>query len=319
MQARKLIALLFIAAILATAPYFVGPFTRTLIAEILIFALFALSIEVIYGHTGMLSFGQAGFFGVGAYSVALAIIHAKVGIFTALFCAIVSSTLLAVFVAAFAVQLRGHYFALITIVMGLILYYAATAWRSVTNAEDGLNFSRPLLFERLSLSDPIVSYYFVLAVFVVVFLLIRHILLSPLGRVFRALRENEDRVRYLGYNVVRLKMLSFAISGALAGFAGGMFALFSAYANTEFLHWTLSGEPVMWSMVGGIGSIYGPVIGTALLIYLREGLSSYLIHVYPIIVGVVIIGTIVYFPRGIVGAVKTLADRFRSLRAEARP
>lgn len=318
MDLRRLAAFLLIVAALAAVPYVTGTFTTLLVSEILIFALFAMSIEVIYGHTGMLSFGHAGFFGVGAYAVALSIGHWEVGIFVALTCAVLLSTLLSVCVAAFAVHLRGHYFALITLVVGLILYYAATGWRSVTNAEDGLSISRPLLFDTWSLSNFHVKYYFVVAVFLVAMLLVRHILLSPLGRVFRAIRENEDRVPYLGYRTVRLKMLSFAISGALAGFAGGMYALFSAYANTEFLHWMLSGEPVMWAMVGGAGSIYGPVVATAMLIYLRDGLSSYFIDVYPIIVGVIIIGTIVYFPRGLAGGVKALLNLCKPPRLEPR-
>ncbi len=318
MRFGKLFLFAVIVAALVLLPYLSGRFTRTMVSEILIFALFALSIEVIYGHTGMLSFGQAGFFGVGAYSVALTIIHANAGIATALMASVVSSAAIAVLVAAFAVHLRGHYFALVTIVMGLILYYAATGWRSLTNAEDGLSFSRPLLFDSYSLSEPLVSYYFVLAIFLAVFFLVRFLLLSPLGRIFRAIRENEDRVRYLGYDVVLLKVLSFAISGALAGFSGGMFALFSAYANTEFLHWTLSGEPVMWSIVGGIGSIYGPIIGTALLLYLREGLSSYLIHVYPIIVGTIIIATIIFFPGGLAGAIKTRVAHVMAKRASGK-
>jgi branched-chain amino acid transport system permease protein len=310
MSVRRLLVFAAIVAALVALPFVSGRFTRTMVSEIMIFALFALSIEIIYGHTGMLSFGQAGFFGIGAYSVALTIIHAKAGIAAALAASLLTSTALAVLVAAFAVHLRGHYFALVTIVMGLILYYAATGWRSLTNAEDGLNFSRPLLFDSYSLSDPLVSYYFVLAVFLATFALVQFVLLSPLGRILRTIRENEDRVRYLGYDVVRLKVLSFAMSGALAGFSGGMYALFSAYANSEFLHWTLSGEPVMWSIVGGIGSIYGALLGTALLIYLREGLSSYLIQVYPIVVGLIIIATIIFFPRGLAGGIRTWLEHF---------
>ena len=299
-------AALLILAVFAL-PHVVGPFGRSLASEILIFSLFALSIGVIYGQTGMLSFGHAGYFGVGAYAVALSILKLGVGIGGALVMAIVVTGFLALVVAGLAVQLRGHYFALITIIVGLILYYVATGWRSVTNAEDGLSFEKPRLLGLWSMTDPMVSYHFFAVVGLALIFAVWFVLLSPLGRLFRALRENEDRARYLGYTVTRLKVTSFALSGALAGLSGGLYALFSGYASSEFLSWVLSGEVVMWAMVGGAGSLFGPILGAALLIWSREMLSSYLINVYPMLVGAIIMASVIFLPKGLAGAIESLS------------
>jgi branched-chain amino acid transport system permease protein len=317
-RAQWIAALAAVVAVLAL-PHFVGAFGRSLAAELLIYSVFALSIGIIYGHTGMLSFGHAGFFGVGAYAVALMVIKAGAGVGLAFATAIVVCALLAVCVAAVAVQLRGHYFALITVIVGLILFYVATGWRSLTNAEDGLTFRKPELLGAYSLSDPMVSYYFfsILAMAVIGF--VWFILLSPLGRVFRALRENDDRARYLGYRVTWLKMLSFVFSGALAGLAGGMYAMFSGYANSEFLSWVLSGEVVMWAMVGGAGSLAGPIVGASVLIFAREALSTRLIDAYPILVGIIIIGSVIFLRQGLVGALNSIAESVRRKGGEKRP
>jgi branched-chain amino acid transport system permease protein len=289
-------------------PHVVGGFGRSLAGEILIFSLFALSIGVIYGQTGMLSFGHAGYFGVGAYAVALTILKLDFGISGALVMAVLVTGLLALAVAGLAVQLRGHYFALVTIIVGLILYYVATGWRSVTNAEDGLSFAKPLLFGLWPLSDPLVSYYFFAGFALVVIFAVWFVLLSPLGRLFRALRENEDRARYLGYSVTRLKVVSFTFSGALAGLAGGLYALFSGYASSEFLSWVLSGEAVMWAMVGGAASLIGPILGAALLIWGREMLSSYVINIYPMLVGALIMASVIFLPKGLAGAIDSVVS-----------
>jgi branched-chain amino acid transport system permease protein len=309
---RSVGAIVLVALVL---PHMVGAFGRSLAIEILIFSLFALSIGVIYGQTGMLSFGHAGYFGVGAYAVALTVLKLDFGIAGALTAAGLVSGLLALVVAGLAVQLRGHYFALITIIVGLILYYVATGWRSVTNAEDGLSFEKPPLFGVWPLSDPLVSYYFFAGLVLLVIFGVWFVLLSPLGRLFRALRENEDRARYLGYSVVRLKVVSFTVSGALAGFAGGLYSLFSGYASSEFLSWVLSGEVVMWAMVGGAASLIGPFLGAALLIWGREMLSSYVINIYPMLVGAIIIASVIFLPKGLAGAIDSIASAWRRQRS----
>ncbi len=233
--------------------------------------------------------------------------------------AIAVTGLLALVVAGLAVQLRGHYFALITIIVGLILYYVATGWRDITNAEDGLSFEKPRLLGLWSMSDPMVSYHFFAGLALAVIFAVWFVLLSPLGRLFRALRENEDRARYLGYSVTRLKVVSFTFSGALAGLAGGMYALFSGYASSEFLSWVMSGEVVMWAMVGGAGSLFGPILGAALLIWSREMLSSYLINVYPMLVGAIIMASVIFLPKGLAGAMQSLAALVKRRAGKVAP
>jgi len=298
-------------------PHVAGAFARALTVELLIYSMFALSIGILYGHTGMMSFGHAGFFGVGAYAAALMITKLDAGLATALLAAVGSTAILAILVAAVAVQLKGHYFALITLIVGLVLYYLGTGWRSLTNAEDGISFARPELFGTYALGDPMVSYYFFSILAILVIFFVWFLLTSPLGRLFRGLRENDDRARYLGYPVARLKMLSFTISGMLAGLSGGMYALFSGYVSSEFLSWILSGEAVMWAMVGGAGSLIGPILGASLLIWGREVLSSYLIDIYPILVGSIMIVSVIFLRGGLAGAFQQIRDACAARRAPA--
>ncbi|MER1968949.1 branched-chain amino acid ABC transporter permease [Castellaniella sp. GW247-6E4] len=315
-RAHVLTALAGLALVLLL-PHFAGAFAQALTVELLIYSMFALSIGVLYGHTGMMSFGHAGFFGVGAYAVALTITKLDAGLATALLAAVGSTAILAIVVAAVAVRLKGHYFALITLIVGLILYYLGTGWRSLTNAEDGISFARPELFSVYALGDPKVSYYFLSILAILAIFFIWFLLTSPLGRLFRGLRENDDRARYLGYPVARLKMLSFTISGTLAGLSGGMYALFSGYVNSEFLSWILSGEAVMWAMVGGAGSLIGPILGASLLIWGREVLSSYLIDIYPILVGSIMILSVIFLRGGLAGAFQQIRDAWEAGRAPA--
>lgn len=313
---HKTAAYIALAVILILLPIVAKGYSLFLSTQILIFALFALSFELIYGHTGMLSFGHAAFFGIGAYTLVWSITGLQVGPLLALGFAVLSGLTLAALVGSFAVRLRGHYFALITLIVGLIIYYAAVGWRTITNAEDGITFKRPSLLGNVDLNTPLHQYYFVLAVSILTFAALQYTLSSRLGRLFRAVRENQDRARYLGYPVGLLKMISFTLSGAIAALSGGLYALLVAYANVDFLLWTFSGKPVLWTFVGGPGTVFGPVLGAATLTVLEEWLSSDFIEIYPILLGGILILTIVFLPRGMVGGIQ-LAYRWAKSKFRA--
>jgi branched-chain amino acid transport system permease protein len=298
------LALLAAGVVLLLAlPQLVTTSQRSLLTEILVWALFAVSFDVLYGYTGLLSFGHSAFFGVGAYCLSLSIIHWGVPVPVAFLIGVAGAALFTCAVAAIAVRLTGHYFVVITIVVSLVLFFAAMGLRSITGGDDGLNFPRVRLFGEYTFGDATVRYYTVLVVVSALYLLTRRIVNSPLGLAWKAVRDNEARARLLGYNPERLKFGAYVLSGTLAGISGGLYALINSYTTVEFLHWSLSGDPVMWTIVGGAGTLAGPVIGTLVLVFLRDFLSTILIHVYPILVGAILIVSITFFPKGIVGSV----------------
>ncbi len=306
MNRRWLRSILFliVAALLLVLPHLLTRSQRSLMTEVLVWALFAISFDVLYGYTGLLSFGHSAFFGIGAYGLSLSVIHLKAPLLPALVLAALAACLFTCLVAAVAVRLSGHYFVVITIVVSLVLFFAAMGLREYTGGDDGLNFPRMRLFGDLTFGDALVRYYAVLVVVGALFLLTRRIVNSPLGLAWQAVRDNEARARLLGYSPERLKFAAYVLSGTLAGIAGGLYALINSYTTVEFLHWSLSGDPVMWTIVGGAGTLIGPVVGALLLTFLRDFLSTVLISVYPIVVGVILIVSITFFPRGIVGAAR---------------
>ncbi len=299
------------AALLLTAPLvlprFIDPFWVDVLAEILIWSLLAASVNLLLGYTGLLSFGQALYFGVGAYGVALCIERWGMSFWPAFVIGVLAATLTAAFTGIFAVRLTWHYFAIITVVLSLILYFFAVGWKNVTGGDDGLPFEPPPVFSagglRLSVLDHVFQYYFVLVVVGACFLLLRTLLASPLGLAIVAVRENPDRASLIGLSTYRLRYVSFVASGFLAGVGGVLFALYSRYATAQDLFWTVSGEAVVWTIVGGAGTLTGPILGTGLLILLREKLSAYWEH-YLLIVGALVIVIVAVAPQGVMGLLR---------------
>jgi branched-chain amino acid transport system permease protein len=313
-----------VAVFLLAAPWvlpkFVPQFWVNLIAEILIWGLFASSANLLLGYTGLLSFGQSLYFGFGAYGVALGITRLGLGILPAFAFGVVIATLVALVSGVFAVRLTWHYFAIITVVFSLIFYLVAVGWKSLTGGDDGLSFPLPAVAKfgdaELTLLDPTFQYFFILAIVSLCFLLQWIVLRSPLGVAFTAVRENATRAGLVGLNPYLIRLTSFVIAGFLAGTAGALFALFSRYASAQYLFWTVSGEAVIWTIVGGTGTLFGPVIGAALLILIREELSIYWEH-YLILVGVIVILVVTFAPKGVVGTWRAWRARRRAPEAAA--
>jgi branched-chain amino acid transport system permease protein len=309
-------------AFLVSAPWllprFVPDFWVSIIAEILIWGLFASSANLLLGYTGLLSFGQSLYFGFGAYGVAFGIMKFEMGILPAFILGVVIATAVAVVAGFFAVRLTWHYFAIITVVFSLIFYLVAVGWHSVTGGDDGLSFALPPVARfgdvELSLLDPTFQYFFILVIVAACFLLQWIILRSPLGVAFTAVRENATRAGLIGLNPYLIRLASFIIAGFLAGTAGALFALFSRYASAQYMYWTVSGEAVIWTIVGGTGTLFGPVIGAAVLITIREELSLYWEH-YLILVGIIVILVVTFAPKGIVGSL----NAWRAARRATTP
>ncbi len=309
--ARTILALplaVLMVAFLLGAPWIIpmvaADFWLNVLTEILIWSLFAASVNLLFGYAGLLSFGQALYFGCGAYGVAFGLLYLGLGFWGAFLLGVVLATAMAALAGLLAVRLSWHYFAIITIVFSLIVYLLAVGAKSLTGGDDGLSFSPPPFFSlggiELTILDQTSQYFFVLVVFALCLWGKHRLTKSPLGMAMMAVRENANRAGLIGIDVYRLRYTTFVLAGVLAGVSGSLFALFSRYASAQYLHWTVSGEGVIWTIVGGAGSLLGPVFGAGILILLREELSVYWEH-YLLVLGVVIILMVTFAPTGLSG------------------
>jgi branched-chain amino acid transport system permease protein len=298
---------------------FGGVFWINVIAEILIWSLLAASVNLLLGYVGLLSFGQALYFGFGMYGVAIGISQLGLGLWPAFFLGIAAATVMAAIAGAIAVRLTWHYFAIITVVFSLIFYFVAMSAKSITGGDDGLSFSAPPLWKAAGwlLTDRTVQYYFIYLVCAACFAGMAFLIASPLGMRFNAVRDNEQRASLIGINVYSTRWIAFVISGLLAGVGGALFALFGRYASASYMFYHVSGEAVVWAIVGGIGSLLGPLVGTALLILFREFVSG-IWENYLIAVGVFVIVVVMFAPRGIVGIFSDLVEGRDRRQSEAQ-
>ncbi|MCL5966833.1 MAG: branched-chain amino acid ABC transporter permease [Deltaproteobacteria bacterium] len=295
-----------VVSALVALPFFTDLFYQSFITEILVWVLFAVSFDLIFGYTGLLSFGQALFFGLGAYAVAISLLKLELGTGAGLLLSVLVPVLFASLVGYFSVKLTGIHFVIITIIFALIASTLAETWTWLTGGTDGLVFPAPPLdlgLLKVDLTDIRSTYYLVLAVVVLSYLLLRRIVQSPLGKAFVAIRENEERARLIGYDVRRHKLLSFVIAGGFSGLAGGLYSLTLKYASAGFLHWSVSGHAVVYTIVGGAGTLVGPALGAALIMSLEHSLVNYL-QATDLVVGAVLVLMLLVAPKGFVGLLR---------------
>lgn len=303
-----------VAVALACAPLILQQtgnlFWINVIAEIMIWSLLAASVNLLLGYVGLLSFGQALYFGFGMYGVAIGVSHFGLGLWPAFILGVGAASTMAAISGAVAVRLTWHYFAIITVVFSLIFYFVAMSAKSITGGDDGLSFSTPVLWEAagLSLTDRVTQFYFIYIIVFSCFAMFALLVASPLGMRFAAVRDNENRASLIGINVYLTRWIAFVIAGFFAGVGGALFALFGRYASASYMFYHVSGEAVVWSIVGGAGTLLGPFIGTALLILFREVISG-IWENYLIAVGALVILVVMFAPRGIVGIFNDLISR----------
>ena len=304
-------AIIGAVAALAIFPYvgplFLGAFYTLLMIEAMVYAIFALGYDIIMGHTGMISFGHAAYFGLGVYGGALTLIHLAEGVIPMLLVGIFASTLFAIVVGFFSLRLTGVYFALITFAFAQILYEIVIRTGDITGGFNGLGVPSPRLFFTFEMSE-ILVYYFILITLVAVYGAVKLMMNSPLGLIFTAIGENEQRVEFLGYNVDRYKQISFILSGMISGLAGGLLLLSTGFASPNTLYWFLSGQIIVMTLFGGLGTLYGPMIGAGIIIYLEAFLSS-AIGAWRIVLGIIFIVVVIYFPDGLIGTLFDFSGR----------
>jgi branched-chain amino acid transport system permease protein len=297
------------------APHVVYP---VLVMNILCFALFACAFNLLIGFVGLLSFGHAAYFGAAGYVAG----HiAKVWGWPPEFAILAATALAAAMGAIFggiAIRRQGIYFAMITLALAQMVYFFALQAK-FTGGEDGIQaIPRGQLLWLIDLNDPLAMYYFVFAVCFGGFLLIYRVIHSPFGQVLKAIRENEARAISLGYSVDRYKLLAFILSAALAGLAGGTKAIVFQLASLTDVHWSMSGEVVLMTLLGGIGTVFGPIVGAGLVVWIENSFSSAGAWV-TIITGVIFVVCVLAFRRGIVGELRRALERRMAAAAAESP
>jgi branched-chain amino acid transport system permease protein len=297
-------------AVLLTMPYWmgaVGGYTE-LASRVVILGLAAMALNFLLGFTGVLSFGHAAYFGLGAYGAAMTIKYLVPSTPLAIVAGVVVGTVAAAAIGALIVKLRGVYFAMVTIAFGQVFYFITFRWNSVTGGDDGVNgWQRVPLHLGLTTIDIAGNdkafYYFVLLLFAVAVAIMAVLLRSPLGRSLIAIRENERRARFLGIPVEQHIWISFVISGCFASLAGTLYALLSNFTDPRSLHWTLSGNFVIMAVLGGMRSFWGPLVGAAIFVVLQDYVSSHTEN-WMSFIGLFFVLVVTFFPSGVLGIIK---------------
>ena len=300
---------------LATMPYWmhaVGGYTA-LGTQVVVFALAAMALNFLLGFTGVLSFGHAAYFGLGAYGVGMTIRYLVPSTPLGILVGVAVGTAAAAVIGALIIRLRGVYFAMVTIAFGQVFYFIAFRWNRVTGGDDGLiSWTRQPLnlgFTRIDiLHNANAFYYLVLLLFAASVWIMAGLLRSPFGRTLLAIRENERRARFLGIPVEFHMWLSFVISCLFASLGGTLYALLNNFVDPGALHWNMSGNFVIIAVLGGMRSFWGPLIGAAIFVVLQDYVSS-LTENWMSFLGLFFVLVVLFFPRGVLGAMRRRATQ----------
>jgi branched-chain amino acid transport system permease protein len=281
------------------------PFTA-LAVNILIYGLYALGFNLLFGYLGLLSFGHAALFGTGAYLCGIAIVHYGLPWYVAIAFGMFGGLVMAAAIGALAIRTRGIYFAMVTMALSqcvFYLFYQAESWTGGENGLRGINVRIINIFGmEFDFINPLTRYYVVAAFVIVSFYVLSRILASPFGAVIEAVRENEARARASGYNVTLTRLITFVLSGVFCGLAGALMALHLSIVPIEILQIETSGMVVMMSLLGGMGTFFGPFIGAGVFMLLENLVSLWTVH-WQLIVGAVFVVCVLFFPAGIWGTI----------------
>ena len=296
-----------VMALLIVAPLVLPEYWRRFLTEILIWGLLAMSSDILIGYTGMVSFGHSAFFGLGMYGAAAALlIVSPPNLWLAILFGLGGAAGAALFVAYFSTRLRDIYFAITTLIFSQIFYVIIFTWTEVTGGENGLSFRRPAFGIPGLWTTPFTPetlHWFVLAVVAGSYLILRRIMRSPFGMVLQSIRENEPRTRAIGYAVERYKIVAVMLSGLFAGLSGVLYAVQNRFAAPDFVFFIVSGDAVIFNVMGGIGTLVGPILGAATFLLLREGLGRLFGEQFPYLIplGFIFIVMIIFLPQGLLG------------------
>jgi branched-chain amino acid transport system permease protein len=287
-------------------PWFIYP---PVAMDIAAWALFAISVDLLLGYTGLLSFGHAAFWGTSAYATGLIAIHAGLPFPLAVVGGALAAMVLAVPIGYLSVRRTGIYFAMVTLAFAQMVYFVANQWRSVTGGENGLQ-GIPKSFFGIELveTESFYFYYAAVPIILIGIFIAWRVVNSPFGRVLVAIRDNPARARALGYDVERYKIMVFVLSAGLAGLAGGVFSISHGFASLQELNWTTSGKVVLITVLGGIGTLWGGPVGAALVVLLEDKLASSGFEGVGIITGAIFVAVVLAFRHGIWGTARNAVN-----------
>jgi branched-chain amino acid transport system permease protein len=315
-------------AVLALLPlgvqHLYSSFVVTVLIHVLIWALFAMSLDIILGYGGLISLGHAMFYGLGAYATVMTFIHLSPSVFVGVAIAVALSAVLAWFVGRLAIRVSGVYFVMITLAFAQLVANSITKF-DVTGGNNGLFGPTPFYgiggvgvyfdqivvgMEPLTVSGHSLFYYFLLAIVVAAYLFARRVMRAPFGTVLQSIRESETRARFIGYDTQAFKRRAFVLSGTLAGLSGALFGVYQGYAAPAFLHWINSGDVIVMAVLGGVGTLFGPMIGAGVFVIFEEELSA-MVPFWRLLLGAFFILIVLFLPRGLVSLPGKVAELTR--------
>ena len=286
--------------------------------DIAAWALFAVALDLLLGYTGLLSFGHAAFWGTSAYTTGVIAINTGLPFYVAVLGGAVLAAVVAVPIAMLSVRRSGIYFAMVTLAFAQLVYFVANQWRPVTGGENGLQ-GIPREAFGMDLSDSFYFYYAAVPLVLIGLFVAWRVVHSPFGRVMVAIRENPARARALGYPIDRYKVQVFVISAFLAGIAGGVYAVGHGFASLQEVYWTTSGKVVVMNILGGMGTLWGPVLGAGIIVVLEDYLATAGIDAVGVVTGAIFVVTVLVFRRGIWGTARRLIPRRSATPEPVRP
>ncbi len=294
-----------VLAALFAAPLFLGPYHQKLAVEAIILSVFALSLDLVMGHAGIATFGHAAFFGIGGYTLGVMMKFLLPSVWLSVAAAGVTSAVLAFVVGTVSIRTRGIYFAILTLAFAEVVYRIIFhSYNTPLGGSDGL-VGIPVTdlsfgFFKIDLRNTRNFYYVALVFACLSYLACRLIVGSPFGRVLQGIRDNENRVSFLGFDVKRYKVAAFVIAGTFAGFSGAMFSLFKTYADTEQLSFMLSGKVIVMNLIGGVGTLLGPMFGGVFVTIFESVISTHF-HAHNMIIGALFVIVVIVLPQGLFG------------------
>ncbi len=291
---------IFFGLLFLILPTFLPSYLQSMATKFLIFAIFAMSLDLIFGYTGLWSLGHAAYYGAAGYTVGILVARYGVESFwLAALAGVVMATLLAAFFGIFALRVTGLYFMMVTFALGMLLYSFAWSQHELTGGMNGFSVPRPDLGIPWFTWQPTHIYYLVFAAFVITFFILHRIVNSPFGRALQGIRDDEHRMRHLGYNTWLYKYIAFIIAGLFAGIAGVLWAPFNRLIAPSHIGFLTSVLAMMYVIIGGTGTLFGAVIGAAVIVFVEFGASIYTPERWPLILGGVFVLVIMFLPDGI--------------------
>lgn len=286
------------------SPALFSDYYLDLFTKVLIFGIMLLGFDILAGYTGLVSLGHALFFGLGGYAAAFTINHLSTNLAPVLLVALAAALIVGLFVGFFSTQTKDIFFVFLTLAFAQFFYLAAFNMTTITGGDNGISIAKATIgipgLWITEITRPYGFYYLVLGFFVASYFVCRRVITSPFGKVLVAIRENDERVSYLGYNIRKMKIKSYMISVCLATVAGVLFGAYQDFVSPGMLHWSLSGDLILMSVLGGMGTLVGPVLGGAIIILLGDELSS-LTENWMIFIGFFFVLMIIFAPSGVVG------------------